>query len=98
MVLLVFFSSISLASEMLPLIAGKISDADSGESLPFSKVTVKDTNRVITANQDGSFTILNILSGSTIVITKMGYQRQEIQIQPNIERLTINLIKLDKRL
>ena len=96
MVLLVFFSSISLASEMLPLIAGKISDADSGESLPFSKVTVKDTNRVITANQDGSFTILNILSGSTIVITKMGYQRQEIQIQPNIERLTINLIKLDK--
>ena len=96
MVFLVFFSSISLASEMLPLIAGKISDADSGESLPFSKVTVKDTNRVITANQDGSFTILNILSGSTIVITKMGYQRQEIQIQPNIERLTINLIKLDK--
>ena len=50
--LMMFVFTVS-ASDMVPLIGGKISDIDSGESLPFAKVQIKDTTRIATANQDG---------------------------------------------
>ena len=84
------------ANDMLPLVAGKISDIDNGESLPYAKVSIKDTNRVATANQDGSFTILNISVGSILVINKMGYESEEIKVYPDTERLTISLSKFEK--
>ena len=84
------------ANTELSLIGGKINDINSGESLPYAKVTIKDTNRVSTANQDGSFTILNIPVGSILVINKMGYESKEIKVSSDTKRLIINLYKLEK--
>ena len=44
------------AKELLPLLNGKITDVDTGETLPFAKIQIKETNRVVTANQNGLFT------------------------------------------
>lgn len=95
--LMMFVWTISAsANDILSLVAGKISDIDNGESLPYAKVSIKDTNRVATANQDGSFTILNISVGSILVINKMGYESEEIKVYPDTKRLTISLSKVEK--
>ena len=94
--LFMFFVCTLSANVELPLIGGKINDINSGESLPYAKVTIKDTNRVTTANQDGSFTILNIPVGSILVINKMGYESKEIKVTSDTKRLIINLYKLEK--
>jgi len=91
-----FFVCTLSANVELPLIGGKINDINSGESLPYAKVTIKDTNRVSTANQDGSFTILNIPVGSILVINKMGYESKEIKVTSDTKRLIINLYKREK--
>ena len=95
-VLFMFFVCTLSANVELPLIGGKINDINSGESLPYAKVSIKDTNRVTTANQDGSFTILNIPVGSILVINKMGYESKEIKVTSDTKRLIINLYKLEK--
>ena len=94
--LFMFFVCTLSANTELSLIGGKINDINSGESLPYAKVTIKDTNRVSTANQDGSFTILNIPVGSILVINKMGYESKEIKVSSDTKRLIINLYKLEK--
>ena len=94
--LFMFFVCTLSANVELPLIGGKINDINSGESLPYAKVTIKDTNRTTTANQDGSFTILNIPVGSILVINKMGYESKEIKVTSDTKRLIINLYKLEK--
>jgi len=94
--LFMFFVCTLSANVELPLIGGKINDINSGESLPYAKVTIKDTNRTTTANQDGSFTILNIPVGSILVINKMGYESKEIKVSSDTKRLIINLYKLEK--
>ena len=94
--LFMFFVCTLSANVELPLIGGKINDINSGESLPYAKVTIKDTNRVSTAKQDGSFTILNIPVGSILVINKMGYESKEIKVSSDTKRLIINLYKLEK--
>ena len=94
--LFMFFVCTLSANTELSLIGGKINDINSGESLPYAKVSIKDTNRVTTANQDGSFTILNIPVGSILVINKMGYESKEIKVSSDTKRLIINLYKLEK--
>ena len=94
--LFMFFVCTLSANVELPLIGGKINDINSGESLPYAKVSIKDTNRITTANQDGSFTILNIPVGSILVINKMGYESKEIKVSSDTKRLIINLYKLEK--
>jgi len=91
-----FFVCTLSANVELPLIGGKINDINSGESLPYAKVIIKNTNRVTTANQDGSFTILNIPVGSILVINKMGYESKEIKVTSDTKRLIINLYKREK--
>lgn len=96
MTLLLMFVGVTSADEILSVVSGKVSDIDTGETLPFAKVRIKDTNRVSTANQDGLFTILDVPLDSTLVITKMGFENNEIKVSPNTQRLIINLSKFEK--
>ena len=95
MALLLMYACNTSASDMLSVVAGKVSDFDTGESLPFTKVRIKNTSRVSTANQDGLFTILNVPVGSTLVITKMGFESREIRVYPDTQRLSINLARFE---
>ena len=90
------FISPASTDDILPLINGKVSDIDNGESLPYATVSIKNTNRAATANQDGSFTILNIPIGSILVIKKLGYESKEIKVTSDSKKLKINLFKVNK--
>ncbi|HBF62063.1 MAG TPA: hypothetical protein DDW59_01450, partial [Gammaproteobacteria bacterium] len=93
--LLLMYACNTSASDMLSVVAGKVSDFDTGESLPFTKVRIKNTSRVSTANQAGLFTILNVPVGSTLVITKMAFESREIRVCPDTQRLNINLARFE---
>lgn len=90
---LMMFSCFTSASETLPVVGGKISDSNTGETLPYAKIQIKNTNRLATANQDGLFTVLDVPVGATLVITKMGFESHEVLIQSDTERLAIELLK-----
>ena len=97
MLWVLFLCSMSVsANDILSIINGNIKDIENGESLPYANVSIKDSNRSTTANQDGSFTILNIPVGSILVINKMGYESKEIKVTSDTKRLIINLYKLEK--
>ena len=90
------FNTIAL-EDILPTVSGKIIDSYTGETLPFSEIRIKDSNRVSTANQDGLFTLINVPSSSALVISKMGFESKEIEIESSKKRLTIELVKLERQ-
>ena len=69
-------------------VRGTVVDAQTGESLPGVNILVQGTSVGTTTNADGEFS-LNIPEGAqTLVITYVGYQRQEIPIG---DETTINI-------
>ena len=92
MLMFIYLAS-AYADDVLPLVSGNIIDQENGESLPYAKVSIKETNRITTANQDGSFTMLNIPAGSILIVNKLGYEGKEIAIDQNSKFLTIYLNK-----
>ena len=91
----VFFAVSGSAKELLPLLNGKITDVDTGETLPFAKIQIKETNRVVTANQNGLFTLLDVPINSILVINKTGYEGSEVKIYPESQKLSIGLLKFN---
>ena len=91
----VFFAVSGSAKELLPLLNGMITDVDTGETLPFAKIQIKETNRVVTANQNGLFTLLDVPINSILVINKTGYEGSEVKIYPESQKLSIGLLKFN---
>lgn len=93
--LFVVFTHVTHATAVVSVVGGRVIDIDTGESLPFAKVRIDDSTRVATANQDGQFTLLDVPVGSTLVVTKMGFDSNNVVVHPNTRRLTINLSKYE---
>lgn len=69
MLLLFFTSSMVFAQKK---ISGKVTDAESGIGLPGATIQVKGTSKGTSSDANGSFS-LDVPSGSTIVISSIGY-------------------------
>lgn len=69
MLLLFFTSSMVFAQKK---ISGKVTDAESGIGLPGATIQVKGTNKGTSSDANGAFS-LDVPSGSTIVISSIGY-------------------------
>ena len=91
----VVLTHVTHATAVVSVVGGRVIDIDTGESLPFAKVRIDDSTRVATANQDGQFTLLDVPVGSTLVVTKMGFDSNNVVVHPNTRRLTINLSKYE---
>ena len=73
-------------------IRGLVIDKESGESLPYANVIVKDTNIGTTTNEDGFFTLFNVPSEtSTIQVQFMGYKTEVLILTTEIasDKITI---------
>ena len=91
----VVLTHVTHATAVVSVVGGRVIDMDTGESLPFAKVRIDDSTRVATANQDGQFTLLDVPVGSTLVVTKIGFDSNNVVVHPNTRRLTINLSKYE---
>ena len=76
-------------------ISGVVKDKESGETLPFANVFVKDTNIGTTTNADGFFTLFNVPSEtSTIQVQYLGYKVETLVLTPDRvkDKITILLM------
>ena len=60
-------------------IKGTVSD-DKGEKLPGVNVIIKGTSRGTSTNANGEFSLSNVNNNDVLVLTYVGYESQEIQI------------------
>ncbi|MFK7946635.1 MAG: TonB-dependent receptor [Saprospiraceae bacterium] len=82
-------------------ITGIIQDVESGESLPFATVLVKDAANGTTTNVDGYFTVFNVSSDTSILrVQYLGYQTVNFRLLPdmNFERLIIKMRPMNQQL
>src|SRR5687767_2512693 len=60
-------------------ISGVVTDA-TGKPVPFASVTIKGANIGANADADGKFFLKNVPSGSTLVISSVGFDTKEVVI------------------
>jgi ferric enterobactin receptor len=73
-------------------ITGRVKDAETGETLPFSTIMIKGTTQGVTANADGYFILQNVPTDtSTIVGQYMGYKDLTIRLLPHLSNENIVL-------
>lgn len=88
-VLLLLFATLMGVQAQDVKISGRVTDADSNLPIESASISVKGKSRGVTTNANGDFS-LDVPTGSTLVITSVGYERQEIAASSS---LTINLVK-----
>jgi TonB-dependent receptor len=76
---------------------GVVTDAESGVPLPGSTITIGNTRVGTATNEKGQFSIKTATAATTLVISHVGYDRQEIPAHNN-SLLTIQLVLSKTRL
>lgn len=85
--MLLIFSASTLHAQKI--VKGQIKDADSGESLPGATVVVKGTSDGVITNLDGFFEITLSDDATALVISYIGFIKQEVSI---IGKTTIEIL------
>jgi len=80
LLVLIVFTSLSIASLAQKSISGKITDAKSGTGISNATVIVKGTKVGTQTDIDGNFTIAVKPDGKALVITAIGYGQKEVEI------------------
>jgi ferric enterobactin receptor len=62
-------------------ITGKVIDQNTGESVPYATVTIRNTDLSANTNNEGSFTIFNVPADTCVLITSYsGYQTDRLRL------------------
>lgn len=88
LIVLTLFSSLAFSQAIE--VSGTVIDATTGASLPGVNVTVKNQKSSTSTDFDGKFKLSNIVSGSTLVFTYVGYKSTELKVD-NSASVTVKL-------
>lgn len=80
----------STATFSQTIIKGKITDANSGDPLPFVNILLKGTKAGATTDFDGNYTLKSTAPGDSIVVSNIGYKTRTKKVEPN-KTQTINV-------
>lgn len=64
-------------------ISGTVTEAQTGLGLPGANVSIKNGTQQTTADIDGNFTLAKVPSGSTLVISYIGFVTKEVAVNSN---------------
>jgi outer membrane receptor protein involved in Fe transport len=80
----------TLTAQSTGKISGKITDASTGEAIPFANVFVEGTSTGAAADIDGNYTILNLAPGLySVTASVVGYQKVTVQeVRVNVDFTT----------
>ncbi len=67
------------------LVTGKVTDSQTGETLPGVSVTIKDTNIGTVTNADGIFSLSNVPDDAVLIFSYVGMRTQEIPVEGRTE-------------
>ncbi|MFZ5941525.1 MAG: TonB-dependent receptor [Bacteroidota bacterium] len=66
-------------------VSGRVFDVNSGETLPYTTISVPGTSRGSISNLDGHFTLIDVPSDTTtIVVHFLGYETKYIKLNPEL--------------
>jgi hypothetical protein len=82
LVLLLSFA-LPLASDAQTIVKGKVSDANSGDPIPFANVIFKGTTIGTTTDFDGNFSIKTTDPVDSVVVSYLGYNTRTKKIESN---------------
>ncbi len=68
------------AQEKMVTVHGRVSDATTGEGLPWVNVVVKGTSRGVSSDNEGNYTI-EVKPGETLLFLYVGYEDQEVPVK-----------------
>ncbi len=87
------FLSVIAAQGQQTAISGKISDAETGEGIPFANVVFKGTSTGITTDFEGNYTLSTASPVDSVEFSYIGYQKKVKPVQQGKEQvININLI------
>lgn len=67
-------------------INGTIKDANSGETLPFSTIQVRNSTIGASANVDGQFTLFDVPSDTVLLVVQyLGYRTKYVRLNPTMD-------------
>jgi hypothetical protein len=72
------------------VIKGKVTDANSGDPIPFVNILLQGTKAGTNTDFDGNFTLRSSVPGDSLVITYIGYRSRKKKVEPN-KTQTINI-------
>ncbi len=93
LLILCFFMLSALASTAQKTITGKVYDAANSLPLQGATITAKGDSKVTLAGADGSFSITVPDAVKVLIISFVGYQKQEIQLSGGTEDIEVRLEK-----
>ncbi|MDP4289888.1 MAG: TonB-dependent receptor [Bacteroidota bacterium] len=76
---------------------GSVTDAQTGESLPGVSVLIKGTTKGTVTDKQGKFSFTNIEPNAILVVSFVGYEKQEITIN-NTRQISIKLLAIIQKL
>lgn len=94
---LMIFLLISLATSAQTTVTGKVNDSQNGSSLQGVTVSVKGTQNAVQTGSDGSFKIAVPANASTLLITSVGYEPQQVSVNGQ-SSINVSLVQTTSRL
>jgi len=89
--LLLIISGKNAFSQASLIIKGKVTDATTGDPIPFANLAIKASSYGATTNFDGYYQLTYTLPADSILITYIGYESKSKAITPNIPNQTIDI-------
>ena len=77
--LVLFFLICSATAFSQKKVSGKVTDGENNSSVPGATVQVKGTNKGVTTNAEGSFTI-EVPNEATLIFSSVGYSPKEVSV------------------
>lgn len=78
-------------------VKGKVIN-ENGEAVPFSSISLKGTQRIVTSDNEGMFDFPGIKAGDTLIISSIGYKTESHRILKKTPLLVIELRTTSKEL
>jgi hypothetical protein len=69
------------------MVKGKVTDAQSGDPIPFANVIFKGTTSGTTTDFDGNFTVKTTSPADSLVVSYMGYTTRTKKVQPDVSQV-----------
>ena len=77
--LTLLFLALTLQAQKVS-VTGQVSDAETGEGIPFAGVFIKGTTTGVASDDQGSF-IIDVSKGDILLVSSIGYVEQEVTVE-----------------
>lgn len=77
--LTLLFLALTLQAQKVS-VTGQVSDAETGEGIPFAGVFIKGTTTGVASDDQGAF-IIDVSKGDILLVSSIGYVEQEVTVE-----------------